>query len=244
MRFSHRSIRKLKRYERFFVTAGFLIVILTFVVRDVLLESARTMAESISAAETSYLLENAAIELYHEVDQVDGHVMEGNSEVLNHLSSQRPKIQFSADPESILDRESVQHLRMESEQSEEFYNLGRLLRELPFERAQQTELDEFYRRWDADRLSLLRPIAPIGEKIDPAKEKADAAQDKRTYADMWLIRERLQTLRASILDNAERTLEKKEYIVAVYTPISVLLYVIGTLLAVLARLAGVEPLES
>jgi hypothetical protein len=230
----------MKRHERSFLISGFLVLFVTFVVRDVLLDRTRRMADTLSAAETEYLLEDATVQLHHEIDAVDGHVMSGSSDILANLPSRRRQLHFSPDPESILNRDSVQYLRMDSETNSEFASLYRLLEVLPANDNHRADFATLYARWDKDQVELLRPQRPIGEKVDPAVAKAEAEKDRKHRQDMWAINGQLRFVGASILDDAHRTLEDKEHEANVFAWWSYALYFIGGILALGGKMAGIE----
>lgn len=234
------SFAFMKRHERSFLISGFLVLFITFVVRDILLDRARTLADALSAAESAYLLEDANVQLHHEIDVVDGHVVLGDSDILASLPSYRKQIHFDRDVESMLDRTSLQYLRMDSETNTEFASLYRLLEALPSDNAHRSDFSKLYARWDKDQVSLLRPIPLIGAKVDPAIAKADADEDRRHRQDMWAINEQLQLLGASILDDTHRSLDAKEHQASIFALWSYLLYFIGWILAFGGKIAGVE----
>jgi len=231
----------MKRHERVFLGSGFLIVFVTFVVRDILLDRARAIAETLSVAETAYLLEDAAVQLHHEIDEVDGHVMAGNSDLLNEPPSDMQYRHISPDVMSFLNRDSIQNLRMDSEANTEFACLYRLLEALPSNNTHRTDFSKLYLRWDKDRMDLLRtPPPPIGAKVDPVIAKSQAEEDAKLRQDMWVINGQLQLLSASILDDAQRTLEGKEHEATAFAWLSYALYFVGFVLAFGGKMAGLE----
>jgi hypothetical protein len=230
----------MKRHERSFLISGFLVLFVTFVVRDILMDRARTMSDTLSAAETAYLLEDATVQLHHEIDVVDGHVMSGNSDILANLPSHQNGLHFSPDPESFLDRSSVQDLRMYSETNTEFASLHRLLELLPLHNTHRTDFSKLYARWDKDRVGLLRPVPLIGAKVDPVVAKSEAEEDRKHLQDMWWINGQLQFLCASSLDDVHRTLEEREHGANIFAWWSYVLYFISGVLALGGKMAGIE----
>ncbi len=230
----------MNRHKRLFLIFSFLVLFITFVIQDVLLEHTRRMATTLSIAETEYLLEYATMQLHHEIDEVDGHVMSGNSDILANLPSNRRQLHFSPDPESILNRGSVQDLRMDTETNSEFASLYRLLEVLPANESHRTDFSTLYARWDKDQIELLRPERPIGENVDPVVAKAEAEGDRKYRQDMWAINWKLRFVGASILDDAHRTLEDKEHEAEVFAWWSYALYFIGGILALGGKMAGIE----
>lgn len=230
----------MNRHERSFLISGFLVLFVTFVIRDILLDRTRTMANTLSAAETTYLLEDSTMQLGHEIDEVDGHVMSSDSDILANSPSHRSRLRLSPDPESILDRGSIQFLRMDSETTTEFASLYRLLEVLPANDKHRADFSLLYVRWDNDQVKLLSPVRPIGEKVDPAVAKAEAEEDRKHRQDMWAINGQLRFVGASILDDAHRTLEEKEHEANVFAWWSYVLYFIGGILALGGKMAGIE----
>jgi hypothetical protein len=240
----HPCLAFMKRHERSFLISGFLVLFVTFVVRDILLDRSRAMADKLTAIESTYLLRDAAVQLHHEIDEVDGHVMSGQSDILAILQPHGGQIHFSPDPESILDRGSVQYLRMRSETNSEFADLYRLLDVLPDNDKHRSDFVMLYGRWDKDQVEELRPVRPIGEKVDPAVAKAEADEDRKHRQDMWAINEQLQLVSASILDDAQRRLEEKEHEESVFAWWSYALYFFGGILALGGKMAGIETFET
>lgn len=227
-------------HERSFLISGFLVMFATFVVRDILMDRARTMADMLSAAETAYFLEDAEVQLHHEVDEVDGHVMSSGSDILANLPSHRERLHFSQDPESIMDRSSVQDLRMETETDQEFLNTDRLLEILPQNDKDRMDFSNLYARWEKDMLALLTPLPLIGAKVDPVIAKAEAQENRNHHLDMWVINGKLRFLSASILDDAQLTLEEKEHEAKVFAWWSYALYFVGGALALGGKMARIE----
>lgn len=230
----------MRRHERYFVISGFLVMFATFVVRDILMDRARTMADTLSAVETAYFLEDAEVQLHHEVDEVDGHVMSSGSDILANLPSHRVRPHFSQDPESIMDRSTVQDLRMESETDQEFFSTGRLLEILPHNDKDRMDFSKLYARWDKDRLALLTPIPLFGAKVDPVIAKAEAQENRKHHLDMWAINGELSFLSASILGHAQLTLEEKEHEANAFAWWSYALYFVGGVLALGGKMARIE----
>jgi len=230
----------MKRHERSFLISGFLVLFVTFVVRDILLDRARTMADTLSVEETAYLLEDSTVQLHREIDEVDGHVMSSNSDILANLPSHRERLHFSPDPESILDRGSIQDLRMGRETNTEFNSLYKLLEILPSNDTHRTDFSKLYARWDKDQLELLTPLSPIGTKVNPVVAKAEAEENRKHHLDMWAINGQLAILGALILDDAHRMLEDKERKANVFAWWSYALYFVGGVLALGGKMAGID----
>jgi hypothetical protein len=223
--------------------SGFLVLFVTFVVRDVLFDRARTMADTLSAEETAYRLEDSTMQLHREINEVDGHVMTGNSDILTNFPSHRKRLHYSMDVASFLDQSPLQDLRMQSETNTEFSSLYRLLEILPSNETHRTDFSKLYARWDKDQLGLLTPVPLIGAKIDPVVAKAEAQEDRKRRLDMWTINGQLGTLGASIFDDAHRMFEDKEHEANVFAWWSYALYFIGGVLALVGKLAGIETVE-
>lgn len=223
-----------------FLVAGYLVLFITFVVRDILLDRARTMADTLSVAESAYLLEEATIQLNHEIDEVDGHVMDGDRDILSNFPSHRPTIHVNMDILLMLGRDSLQSLRIDSETNAEFSSLERLLEVLPSDDKRREAFSTLYTRWDKDQMELLGPLRSIEEKVDPAISTAEAAQNTKRSQDMWAINGQLQILASEILDDAHKTLGDKENQVEVFARWSYLLYFTGGILALGSKLVGVE----
>lgn len=229
----------MKRHERSFLFCGFLLVFITFAVRDILLNSAQMMADRLSAAESTYLLEDATVQLHQEIDEVDGHVMAGNSDILANRPPRKEHLRWSPN----LDRGSVQFLRMISETGSKFASINRLLADLPVDDKNRSEFGILYTRWDRDQMKLLRPVRLIGQKVDPAIARAEAEEDSKNSQDMWDVNRRLAFLGASILDEAHGALEEKEHQACVFRWLSYALYFIGGVLALGTKMAGIETFE-
>ena len=236
----HPCFEFMKRHEKSFLICGFLILFITFVVRDILLDRTQKIADELSSAESTYLLEDATVQLHHEIDLVDGHVMSGNSDILADLPPHRELLHWSPTPESILDRGSVQYLRMDSETNSEFASLNRLLEVLPANDKHRADFAMLYARWDQDEMKLLRPVRQIGEKVDPAVASAEAEEDRKHLQDMWEVSGQLGLVGASIFDDAHRTLEEEEHEATVFRWWSYALYFIGGVLALGGKMAGIE----
>lgn len=230
----------MKRRERSFLISGFLVLFVTFVVRDILFDRARTIADTLSAEETAYRLEDSTMQLHREIDEVDGHVMTGNSDILTNFPSHRKRLHYTMDVASFLDQSSLQDLRMESETGTEFDSLCRLLAILPANEPHRTDFSKLYARWEKDQLELLTPVPLIGAKIDPDAAKAEAQEDRKHRLDMWAINGQLQLLGASIFDDAHQMLEDKEHEANVFAWWSYALYFIGGVLALGGKMAGIE----
>ena len=230
----------MKRHDRSFLISSFLVFFITFVVRDILMDRVRMMADKLSAAETAFLLENSTAQLDHEIDVVDGHVMSGNSDILANFPSHHNRLHLSPDPESILDRNSVQDLRMVRETSTEFAILYRILDLLPLNNSNRADFSKLYARWDKDQVGSLKPIPLIGVKVDPVVAKTEAEKDRKRLQDMWSINGEIQMLGASSLDDAQRNIEEKEHETNVFAWCSYVLTFFSGVLALSCKFAGIE----
>jgi hypothetical protein len=242
IKLSQPQVRFLKRNEGLLVIFGWLILFLTFVVRDVIVEHLHTLTDAVSGAQASYLLRDGSIALHHEVDQLDIHIMTGDAQILKHFRDEPDRYEPTGDWESILDYDSLHLLRLETETGMEFDNVGRLIQKVPVADQRRSDFDSLFKQWDALKMSLLKPLPPLQENVKPDKTAPARLRHEniRMAAQLWLINEKLQLVAANILDDAESERTKEEQRLKIFRPISYLLFATGAFLTLISKLAG-EP---
>lgn len=240
-RFHRKAGRFFTRHQGLLIILGSLIIVATFIVKDVLRDQVKDVADSINAAENLYLIRDSNLELHEEIDEVDDNVSKGRIEVLRSLPTKQKDVDVIKKPEWSADfsRNSQRLLRIENEMGLEEDNLARLVLKAPPKPDHMTQFAELYKQWDTLRIKILE-----GDRDElNAKyfdSKAVYNRSVKTYSDVWLLSQRLHLIGSMILDDAHETKERNERLVNIFTPVSYGLFGLGALLTVLSKLFGVD----
>lgn len=242
LKVSARQVRFLKRHEGLTIIVGALLMFSTFVVDNVAREKLRSLTDSLNAAQTTFLIRDSTLDLYREIDEVEARVAQGNTELMQRLPKARNRRQVAIDPEAFLPHTSVEVLRLTNETWHEFNNLGLLIAKLPAHDSRVREIDALYKEFDTVRLRMInKPVTPIASEKDRTFDPIAYNREQREdYFAVLRIHDELQMLAAGVLDDARANIEKTEHRLDSLTPLSYFLFVIGAVLTVLSKLAGVE----
>jgi hypothetical protein len=234
-RLRRKTRRFFSRHQELLIILGSLIIVATFVVKDVFRDRMKDVADSIDTAEDAYLIREATIDLHSEIDEVDANVVQVRTEVLSALSSIPKAKQNAYESDLVFKRYSQRLLRMENETGLEVDNLARLILKVPPTSERIAQFNDLYRQWDSLKMKGLKEGSiDINAKL--FNPEAVNAQNVRDYADAWLISQKMHLTAGLILDDAQRVKEKQEYLIRVFTPISYALFVFGAMLTLLSQL--------
>jgi hypothetical protein len=236
-----------RRVQRWFVRrrglikiVGGMIILATFLVKDVLRDQEKDIVETINSAESLYLIRDASLELHKEIDEVDANVNKDGLAILKALPPIRNNESKKADWQADFDRNEDRLLRAEIETYSEVDNLSRLIAKAPPSPEHLKQYSELYWQWDKLRMAEFAiPVKRLDEAT-PDDSKATYNRDLKTYADVWLANRSLDMVGAMILDDAHYIKERKEHRVRVFTPISYVLFVLGVLVTLASELFGIE----
>jgi hypothetical protein len=231
--------RWFQKHQGLLLILGTLIIVTTFIVKNVFREQLKDVVDSINAAENLYLIRDSNLELHEEIDQVDANVSRSRIEILQALPSakknQTQKDAWAAD----FDRNSQRLLRVINETYLETDNLARLVMKAPPTPEHMAQFTELYKQWGTLRIDLLKgDQAELN--LEDFDSKAAYNRNLKGYAAVWILNQKLHLVGSMILDDAHEVKERKERLVRVFTPISYGLFILGAVLTFLSKLFGVE----
>lgn len=230
-----------RKRQELFVIVGWLIIVATFITKDVFRENLNDVADSISAAETLYLLRDDNLKLHQEIDDVDADLLRVETDILMFQrrapKAKREKYVSSAS----FHRNSDRVLRIQSEMFLEVDNLARLVAKAPPDAEHMKQFTELYQEWDALKMNMLKEDS-VELKVPLEKFDSEASDSRsiKEYGEIRLLSQQLHLVGAIILDQAHEMKERKENLVNIFTPISYILWGLGALLALGSKLFGSE----
>ncbi len=220
---------------------GWLVIVVTFLVKDVLHDRLKDLVDSVNAAESLYLIRDSALSLHEEMDAVDARVTRGNTALLKALVKKKgDDISKEASSEDFA-RNSDRLVRILAETDIEIDNTARLAEVAAAKPDHIRQFDDLYKEWDALRMNILKgDLVEINKPIEPFDSTAVYNRGVKTYSDVWIINQRLHLVAAMILDDAHEAKEKDEQLVNICSPIAYVLFAVGAALTLLSKLMGIK----
>jgi len=227
------------KHRSLITVVGGLIILATFLVKDVLRDQEKDLADAINSAESIYLMRSADLELRKELNEVDMNVSISRREILQSLP---PGTKVKAVPylATGFDGHEDRLVRILSDTDVEVDNLQRLVAIVPPTPEHLNEFGKLFWEWDKLRLEDFAKPLPLLDSKPSEDSKVVEEHNQKYYSEVWLINSQMSMVGAEILDDAHHTKEKRERHLRFFSPISYILFGIGVVVTVVSKLFGIE----
>jgi hypothetical protein len=228
------------KHKDLLVVVGGLIIVATFLVKDVLRDQEKDLVDAINSAESTYLIRDANLEVRKELDDIDANVTETRREMFLALPSGQKKQLGGTGLVPGFDGSQDRTVRLLGETDVEVDNLSRLVAKASPTSEHLKEFGELYWQWDKLRMKMFETPLPLLDQKPTEDPKVASQRRLEYYLAIRNINSRIRMVGAEILDDAHYTKEKREHRVSVFAPISYVLFGLGVVVTVVSKLFGIE----